>query len=93
MLDQKPRCTSCPHTAARPVRLLSGVLVCQACPRAAEERSARMRNLDRLQRMATLDERRDYLNRIEAQEGADVAADARVALALAWDEARKKDGQ
>lgn len=93
MAPEKPRCTSCPHTAARPVRLLSGALVCQACPRAAEERSARMRHLDRLQRMATLDERRDYLNRIEAQEGADVAADARVALALAWDEARKKDGQ
>jgi hypothetical protein len=90
MITKPDSCATCRHVAVDPYRLLSGRMVCQTCPRASEERGTRLRHVDNLLRLGSLDARRAHLDKIAAEEGQAVAADARVALALAWDPAKER---
>ena len=71
-----------------PKTLLNGTVVCETCPRATEERGTIARHLEALSRCRGRDERKEYLERVEACEGKVIAGGVQAAFLAAW-EARR----
>jgi hypothetical protein len=86
-------CGGCNFITEHPFTLLNGRVVCSSCPRATEQRAAMERHVSNMKRMPDRQTRRDYIERLEAAEGAATGEAVRDAFLAQWHTGKQEPQQ